>query len=58
MVNWNEVRENHAKWWDKELDRPLIGVRLWGKDPGRPKPDVPTLSQENCSDLRNPCTAS
>ena len=51
MVNWNEVRENHAKWWDKELDRPIISVWLWGKDPGRPQPDVPTLSQENCTDL-------
>lgn len=51
MVNWNEVRENYAKWWDKELDRPLIAVRLWGKDPGRSKPNVPSLSQANCTDL-------
>jgi len=54
MVNWNKVRENYAKWWDKELDRPLIAVRLWGKDPGRPMPDVPSLTQATCADLSIP----
>lgn len=51
MVKWNEVKENYAKWWDKELDRPIISVWLWGRDPGRTKPDVPLLSQANCTDL-------
>ena len=51
MVNWNDIKENYTKWWDKELDRPLISVCLRGKDPGRDKPDIPSLSQENCTDL-------
>jgi len=32
---WSNVKENTAKWWSGRLDRPLIQVRLTGKEPGR-----------------------
>ena len=54
MFDWTAVRDAHAKWWDKELDRPLIAVQLWGKDPGRPMPKVPSLTQATCADLSIP----
>jgi hypothetical protein len=32
---WNRVLENADKWWAGQLGRPLIQVRLTGKEPGR-----------------------
>lgn len=57
MFDWTAVKDAHAKWWDKELDRPLISVQLWGKDPGRPMPKVPSLSQATCADFSIPVEA-
>lgn len=38
---WKSVHENARRWWNHELGRPLIQMTLGGRDPGRPKPDVP-----------------
>lgn len=35
---WTRVRENARRWWAGELDRPLIQIRMGGRDPGRPEP--------------------
>ena len=48
---WALIKDTTRRWWARELDRPLIPVRVGGRDPGRAKPDVPLLSQENCHDF-------
>ncbi len=48
---WKRIKETYSRWWDGELERPLVPVRAGGRDPGRPKPDVPLLSQDNCHDF-------
>lgn len=52
--DWEKTRKNYTKWWDRELDRPLIPVLLAGRDPGRPQPDTPLLTQKTCADLSIP----
>jgi 5-methyltetrahydrofolate--homocysteine methyltransferase len=39
---WREVKESARQWWAGELERPLIQVRLHGRDAGRPEPDTPS----------------
>ena len=48
---WKQVKETYTKFWAGELERPIIPVILSGRDPGRPKPAVPLLSQETCHDF-------
>jgi 5-methyltetrahydrofolate--homocysteine methyltransferase len=48
---WEQLRTTYRQWWAGELDRPLIPIELVGRDPGRPQPDAPLLSQETCTDL-------
>jgi len=38
---WATVQENAALWWEGKLGRPLIQLTMWGRDPGRPAPDLP-----------------
>lgn len=33
---WSEVRSDAGLWWAGKLDRPLVQMRLFGADPGRP----------------------
>ena len=49
--NWKEVENTYARWWDRELDRPVIGIELIGKEPGRCCPKAPILSQATCADF-------
>ncbi|MFH1570920.1 MAG: hypothetical protein ABIL09_23200 [Gemmatimonadota bacterium] len=35
---WERVRETSRRWWAGELERPLIQVRMHGRDPGRREP--------------------
>lgn len=49
--DWKRIRKDYTAWWKNELDRPLVNIRLRGKDPGRKQPAVPLLSQANCTDL-------
>ena len=51
---WDKVRKNYGRWWKGTLDRPLVHLTLSGRDPGRPRPDVPLLSQATCADLSIP----
>ena len=48
---WDEVRENHRKWWKNELGRPILPLVIGGADPMRDKPKNPVLSFANCNDL-------
>jgi len=48
---WQIVRETYRRWWEGDLDRPIIPVELAGRDPGRDMPSAPLLSQETCADL-------
>lgn len=48
---WEQVRTTYRKWWAGELERPIIPIELVGRDPGRPMPDAPLLTQANCSDF-------
>lgn len=38
---WARIRDNYRLWWDGTLERPLISLTLWGRDPGRPAPKLP-----------------
>ena len=38
---WARVRENNRLWRERKLGRPLIQWKLWGADPGRPRPELP-----------------
>jgi len=51
---WDKVKSVYQQWWGGELDRPIIPIVLIGRDPGRPKPDAPFLSQATCHDLSIP----
>lgn len=35
---WDKVRADAQKWWAGELGRPLLQIRMGGRDPGRPEP--------------------
>ncbi len=48
---WQKILETYVRWWEGELDRPLIPVLVSGRDPGRPCLPAPLLSQETCTDL-------
>lgn len=49
---WETIRRDYTAWWDGKLARPLYPVWLWGRDPGRPCPPAPYLTQETCADFR------
>lgn len=49
--DWEKVKNTYAMWWDKKIDRPVIGIELVGKDPGRACPEAPILSQATCADF-------
>jgi len=51
---WASVRQTYRSWWAGELQRPIVPVVLHGKDPGRPAPSAPLLSQATCHDLTIP----
>ena len=36
---YDKITEDCIRWWNRELKRPLIQVRMAGADPGRPAPD-------------------
>lgn len=37
---WARVRQNYGAWWAGELERPLISLRVWGRDPDMVDPGV------------------
>ena len=40
-ARWDKIKEDSERWWAGELKRPLIQMRLTGKDPQRPAPRYP-----------------
>ncbi|MDD5350356.1 MAG: hypothetical protein PHQ12_09120 [Chthoniobacteraceae bacterium] len=53
-TRWETIRSTYRQWWAGELERPLIPVRVRGRDPGRPMPGAPLLSQATCADFSIP----
>lgn len=51
---WDKVKETYRQFWSGELERPVLHVELWGRDPGRPEPNAPILAQDTCTDLSIP----
>ena len=54
---WDRVAAAYQGYWDGSLDRPVVGVELIGRDPGRPCPNVPRLSQGSCHRFDIPADA-
>jgi len=42
LDRWQKIRDDYRRWWAGELKRPLINFSLWGRDPGRPEPKLPS----------------
>ena len=53
-IQWENIKRTYGLWWERKLNRPLIGAILEGKDPGRSQPSCSLLSQQNCHDLSIP----
>lgn len=51
---WERLRADSALWWAGKLERPMMGQVLHGRDPGRPEPRAPLLSQSTCAALSIP----
>lgn len=52
--DWDAVSKTYEAWWAGALERPVLPIWLEGRDPGRPCPDAPWLTQANCADLSIP----
>ena len=48
---WEKIKEDARLWWSGKLERPLIQLALWGRDPGRPEPATPAISRSVLYDL-------
>lgn len=48
---WEKIKDTYRKWWAGELGRPIVPIALLGRDPGRPQPKAPLLTQANCHDF-------
>lgn len=48
---WQRLKDTYARYWAGELERPVAGVVMPGRDPGRPQPAAPLLSQATCHDF-------
>ncbi|MBD3386680.1 hypothetical protein GF407_17390 [candidate division KSB1 bacterium] len=51
---WQSVKEISKRWWQGDLERPIIQVRLEGKKPKRPKPELPLYVFDSFHDLAIP----
>ena len=47
-----EVKDNYRRWWNGELDRPIVNLTLHGAHPHPSKSRAPWLSQSSCGDFR------
>ncbi|MCA9917740.1 MAG: hypothetical protein KC445_07305 [Anaerolineales bacterium] len=50
-ARWQQVKETYRQWWSGELERPIVPIQLAGRDPGRPEPKTPLLTQATCTDF-------
>ena len=48
---WQRIKEVSTAWYEKKLTRPFMGVAVAERDPGRPQPKAPRLSQATCHDF-------
>jgi 5-methyltetrahydrofolate--homocysteine methyltransferase len=48
---WASIRETYGRYWDKTIDRPVIGLMVKEHAPSGKEPKHPLLSQANCNDL-------
>lgn len=53
-VRWQKVINNYEAWWQGSLERPLVPLVVDGRDPGRPLPSAPLLTQATVTDLTIP----
>lgn len=53
-TRWEKIKRTYDSWWEGKLERPIIPVVLNGRDPGRPEPKAPMLTQATCADLSIP----
>ena len=51
---WQKIKDIHKQWWEGELERPLIPIVIQDREPTRPCPDAPLLTQRTCEDLTIP----
>ena len=54
---WKRLRENYARWWAGELERPLINIVIGGRNPGRPEPALPSYGFTSFYDQSIPASA-
>ncbi len=45
------VRENYSKYFNHKAENIITGVVVASRDPGRPEPKTPYLTQQNCNNL-------
>jgi len=53
-ARWNQVKKTSRAWWKGELDRPLIQMRLYGRDAGRRNPNLPAKGFTSFYSLETP----
>ena len=46
-----QVRENHIRWWNGTLDRPLVRLTVHDAHPCEKKTPAPLLNQQSCADF-------
>jgi len=51
---WKKIRHDSRKWWAEKLERPLVQVRLKGKNPERDEPALPYFEFTSFYDLSIP----
>ena len=37
--DWNRIKNTYEAWWNRTLDRPVLNMTFYGKDPQMPRPD-------------------
>jgi hypothetical protein len=54
---WEKVAANARAWWEGRLGRPLVQVCVGGRDPGRPRPSLPSRGFASHYDMSVPVEA-
>ncbi len=48
---WDRVKDTYERWWQGKLKRPVCGVTVVNRDPGRDEPPAPLLTRATCHDF-------
>ncbi len=51
QTRWLDIKKSAERWWQGELDRPLVQIRLQGRDIDRQKPKLPYYEFTSFYDL-------